>query len=398
MTSELKADKERLYTLQATHVMGTYPPSPLMLVKGSGAKVWDVDGREFLDFGVGISVCNLGHCHPHVTEAICRQAGELVHVSNLYMNANQPYLAGLIARHSFGGRVFFCNSGAEANEGMIKFARKWGNPRGKYEIVAMDDSFHGRTLATLAATGRAKYRAGFQPDVAGFVHVPFNDLEAVKRACTEKTCAVLLEPVQGEGGVIPARPDYLAGVREFCDANELLLLFDEVQCGMGRTTKYFAYQHYGVEPDAMSLAKALANGFPLGAFEVRQAYAEVLPPGTHATTFGGSPLACAAGIAVFEALENENILAHAETIAGHLWQRLAQLKQKHTCIAEVRGLGLMVGIVVDADVPTIVASAREKGLLVLGAGENVLRLLPPLTASEAEVDHAVAILHAVIPS
>lgn len=392
----MKASKDELMKLQNEYVMGTYSPE-MMLIKGQGCKLWDAEGREYLDFGAGISVCNLGHCHPHVTEAIRHQAGQLVHVSNLYFNPNQPYLASLVARHSFGGRVFFCNSGAEANEGMIKFARKCGHEQGRYEIIAMEDSFHGRTLATLAATGRAKYRNGFQPDVEGFVHVPFNDVEAVRAAYRDKTCAVLIEPVQGEGGVIPAKKAFLEAVREFCDENGILLLFDEVQCGMGRTTKLFAYQHYDVEPDAMAMAKALANGFPLGAFEVRQKYAATLPPGTHATTFGGSPLACAAGIAVFEALEQDNILARAESAAAHLWERLEQLKEKHTCIKQVRGLGLMIGIVIDGDAAAVVKAAREKGLVVLTAGEGVLRLLPPLIVSEQEIDQAVGILHEVIP-
>jgi predicted acetylornithine/succinylornithine family transaminase len=392
----MKASASELLKLQQSYVMGTYTPE-LLLVKGQGAKLWDTGNREFLDFGSGISVCNLGHCHPHVTAAIRRQAGELVHVSNLYMNPNQPFLAGMIACHTFGGRVFFCNSGAEANEGMIKFARKWGSEAGKYEIVAMEDSFHGRTLATLAATGRAKYRKGFQPDVQGFVHVPFNDIDAVREACGEKTCAVLVEPVQGEGGVVPATPDFLQQVRKLCDERGILLLFDEVQCGMGRTTKFFAYQHYGVEPDAMAMAKALANGYPLGAFEVRQEHAHILGPGTHASTFGGSPLACAAGIAVFEVFEQQDILGHATAVAAYLWQRLGQLKEKHTCIKEVRGLGLMVGIVTDTDVNAVIAAARKKGLIVLSAGEGVVRLLPPLIVSKQEIDQAVAVLHQVLP-
>ena len=391
------ATKKTLLDLQSQWVMGTYAPE-IMLVKGAGAKVWDIDGREYLDFASGISVCNLGHCHPRVTEAIQKQAAQLVHVSNLYMNPNQPYLASLIAKHSFGGRVFFCNSGAEANEGMIKFARKWGNSKGKYEIVTMEDSFHGRTLATLAATGRAKYRQGFQPDTQGFTHVPFNDLHALKAACTAKTCAVMLEPVQGEGGIIPVNAGFLKSVREFCDENDMLLLFDEVQCGMGRTGKFFGYQHYGVEPDAMSMAKALANGYPLGAFEVQQKYADVLPPGTHATTFGGSPLACAAGIAVFETFEQDHILDHAESAAAYLWEKLEDLKDTHACVKKIRGLGLMVGIVMDAELPPILAAAKAKGLLALSAGEGVLRLLPPLIISHADIDQAVAVLDEVIPA
>ncbi len=392
--------RQELLDLHACHVMGTYFPSELLLVRGQGARLWEADGREFLDFAAGISVCNLGHCHPRVTAAIARQAGELVHVSNLFMNPNQPILASLVAGHSFGGRVFFCNSGAEANEGMIKFARKWGHEAGRHEIVCMDDSFHGRTLATLAATGRAKYRKGFQPDVEGFVHVPFNDIEALAKACGERTCAVLLEPVQGEGGVVPAELDYLRAVRQFCDDRQLLLLIDEVQCGMGRTGKYFAYQHYGIEPDAMSMAKALGNGFPLGALEVQQRHAAVLSPGTHATTFGGSALACAAGIAVFEAMEAENVLANVDAVGAYLRAALDKMRNTHPCIGLVRGLGLMIGVLLDpqlVEVATVVAAARAQGLLVLSAGENVLRLLPPLTIGTAEVDQAVTILDRVLP-
>ena len=389
--------EHELLELQSEFVLGTYSPE-LMLVEGDMSWVTDGSGRRFLDFAVGISVCNLGHCHPHVTAAIQRQAAKLVHVSNLYYNENQPRLAALIAKHSFGGKVFFCNSGAEANEGLIKLARRWGHERGRYEVICMEDSFHGRTLATLAATGRAKYRKGFQPDVDGFVHVPFNDLSAVRKAVGSKTAAVLLEPVQGEGGIIPATQLFMEGVRALCDEKGILLLFDEVQCGMGRTGHYFAHQAYGVEPDAMSMAKALANGMSLGAFEVQQCLGEVLPPGTHASTFGGNPLACAAGIAVFETFEREHVLENCRAMAARLWAGLEALRQRHPCIQEVRGAGLMVGVDLDRPVKDMVAAARDKGLLVLSAGETVLRLLPPLTVQEAEVDQALDILGQVLVS
>ena len=267
---------DKLMEQYGGHVLGTYAPA-MLIERGAMAHVWDAAGRKYLDFASGISVCNLGHCHPRVTEAIQRQAARLVHVSNLFYNENQPRLAALIAKHSFGGRVFFCNSGAEANEGMIKFARKWGHDQGRHQIICMEESFHGRTLATLAATGRAKYRKGFAPDVQGFVHVPFNDIEAVKAATNSQTVAVLLEPVQGEGGIRAATKEFMLAVREFCTERGLLLLMDEVQCGMGRTGRMFAHQHYGVEPDAMTLAKALGNGFPIGALVVQQKYHDVLP-------------------------------------------------------------------------------------------------------------------------
>lgn len=389
-----ESDYDSLMALQRNHVLGTYSPE-LVIVRGSGSWVWDSEGRRFLDFGTGISVCNLGHCHPHVTGAIQEQAGKLVHVSNLYFNENQPRLAALISQHSFGGKVFFCNSGAEANEGLIKLARKWGHDQGRHEIVCMNDSFHGRTLATLAATGREKYRKGFAPDMEGFRFAPFNDLQAVRGALSEKTVAIMVEPVQGEGGVVPAKPEFLKGLRELCDEHNLLLLFDEVQCGMGRTGTFFAHQQYDVEPDAMSMAKALGNGFPMGAFEVRNEYAEVLTPGTHASTFGGTPLACAAGIAVFEAFERESVLQNCKSAAQVLWGHLETLKARHSFVREVRGLGLMIGIDLTCPVKDIVTACREKGLLVLSAGETVLRLLPALTVSTAEIEQAVGILQDV---
>ncbi len=390
-----KSEIDQVMTLQSRHVLGTYSPE-VMFVRGEGSWLWDAQGRKYLDLATGISVCNLGHCHPRVTAAIQRQAAKLLHVSNLYYNENQPRLAAQIAKHSFGGRVFFCNSGAEANEGLIKFARKWGHESGRHEIVCMTDSFHGRTLATLAATGRSKYRAGFAPDMPGFRFVPFNDLPALEEAIGPRTVAVLLEPVQGEGGVVPAKRDYLRGVRELCDARDLLLLFDEVQCGMGRTGLFFAHQHFGVIPDAMSLAKALGNGMPMGAFEVQDKYAGVLPPGTHASTFGGTPLACAAGIAVFDAFEQDGILEHAATVADRLWNGLDKLKREHACIREIRGMGLMVGIDMTVPVKEMVAECTRNGLLVLSAGETVLRLLPALTIGREEVDLGVKIIDGAI--
>jgi acetylornithine/N-succinyldiaminopimelate aminotransferase len=397
MRDSRKISKENLFAFHRDHVMSTYFPTDLIITRGAMSRLWDIDGNEYLDFTSGISVCNLGHCHPRVTEAIQRQAATLVHVSNLFMNENQPRLAALLSSCSFGGKVFFCNSGAEANEGMIKFARRWGNAQGgKYEIICMQDSFHGRTLATLAATGRAKYRKGFEPDTAGFVHVPFNSLAALEQAITPRTAAVLLEPIQGEGGVIPADPDYLRAVRELCDEKKVLLLFDEVQCGMGRTGRYFAYQHYGVEPDAMSMAKALANGFPLGALEVRNEYASVLEPGTHASTFGGNPLACAAGIAVFETIADEAILESATKMAARLWNELHALQEKHGTITQIRGVGLMIGVVCTRPAKEIVAAARQRGLLILTAGEDVVRLLPPLTIDEDDIAEAIAVLDEVL--
>ncbi|OPZ24781.1 MAG: Succinylornithine transaminase/acetylornithine aminotransferase [Lentisphaerae bacterium ADurb.BinA184] len=385
-------NRQEILDLHDAYVMHTYFPADLVLVRGAMSRVWDANGVAYLDFSSGISVCNLGHCHPRVTEAIQRQAATLVHVSNLFLHPNQPRLAAQLAAMTMGGRVFFCNSGAEANEGLIKFARRWGHERGRYEIIAMQDSFHGRTLATLAATGRDKYRKGFQPDLAGFTHVPFNSLEAAAAAVNERTAAILLEPIQGEGGVIPADPAYLAGIRRLCDERGILLLFDEVQCGMGRTGSLFAYQHYGVEPDGFSMAKALGNGFPIGAIQVRQAHKDALPAGTHASTFGGNPLACAAALAVLETFGREDVLGNCRRMAARLWQRLHALKAAHPAITEIRGVGLMIGIVVNRPVKELKAAAQARRLLILTAGENVLRLLPPLTIDEAGIDEAADIL------
>ena len=388
--------QEELLDLQKRYVLGTYAPE-LMLVRGAMSHVWDHAGNRYLDFTTGISVCNLGHCHPRVPEPMHRQAATLVHVSNLYFNENQPRLAAMIARHSFEGRVFFANSGAEANEGMIKFARRWGHEQNRCEIICMDDSFHGRTLATLAATGRAKYRQGFQPDMEGFRHVPFNDLDAVAEAINDSTAAVLLEPIQGEGGVIPATPEFLRGVRRLCDEHGILLLFDEVQCGMGRTGHYFAHQAVPeAVPDAMALAKALGNGTSIGAFEVAPQHADVLVPGTHASTFGGNPLACAAGIAVFESFEQDDILQNCRHMSTRLWDGLQELGNQHDSVKEVRGAGLMIGIDTDRPVKPLIAAARDHGLLILPAGETVLRLLPPLTVQAREVDQALEILDRIL--
>lgn len=390
--------KEELLKMNSEHVLETYGRDTIM-VRGQGAYLEDIDGNRYLDFTSGIGVCNLGHCHPAVTAAIREQAGKLVHVSNLFYNENQPQLAALVASHSFGGHVFFANSGAEANEGQIKFARRWGSMHGgKYEVVCMDNSFHGRTLATLAATGRAKYRAGFQPDMPGFTFADFNDLDSVRAKIGPQTAAVLVEPVQGEGGVIPAAPDFLTGLRSLCDEKGILLMLDEVQCGMGRTGRCFAYQHYGIIPDSMSMAKALGNGIPLAAFEVRQGYESVLPPGTHASTFGGTPLACAAGIAVFNTFDKDDIPGNAERMGTYLREKLGALKAKYPCIREVRGLGCMIGVDVGDSRKDILAACRALNFLVLSAGESVVRMMPPLIIGKKEADEALALFEKALAS
>jgi predicted acetylornithine/succinylornithine family transaminase len=377
--------------LHKKFVLPTYAPG-LLFVKGSGTWLWDETGKKYLDFASGIAVCSLGHCHPAITEAIKAQSEKLVHISNLYYNENQPQLAEQLIKKSYAGKVFFANSGAEANEGMIKLARKNGSESNKNEIIVMEESFHGRTLATLSATGRSKYREGFAPDMPGFHHVPFNDIKALENAITEKTCAILIEPIQGEGGVYPATREFLSQARELCDKHNLLLMFDEVQSGMGRTGEYFAWQKYGVEPDVFSLAKALGNGFPIGAFVVKDKYKDVLGVGSHASTFGGTPLACAAALAVIKTIDKENILDNCNKQSKKIITGLNKLKEKYSMIEEIRGSGLMLGAVLNRDASGIRKTAEELGLLVLTAGEKVLRLLPPLNVKDEEIDIALNIL------
>lgn len=382
---------DKIREMQSEYLLPTYAPY-LLFIKGDGSYLWDDEGNKYLDFAAGIAVCSLGHCHPAVTKAISDQAGKLVHVSNLYMNENQPKLAKKLVENCFPGFAFFANSGAEANEGMIKFARKYGSQKGKSEIIAMEDSFHGRTLATLAATGRSKYREGFAPDMPGFSHVPFNNIEAVREAISDKTCAIIVEPIQGEGGVVPAKVQYLQALRTLCDEKDILLLFDEVQCGVGRSGAFCAFQQYNVEPDVVSFAKALGNGFPIGAFVVKEKYKDVLGVGSHATTFGGTPLACAAALAVLDTIEKEDILAQCSSSSQYLFSELNKLKMKFTSICEIRGCGLMIGIVLDRPAGRVMTLTAEKRLLTLTAGENVLRLLPPLNITKDEIDKAISII------
>ena len=381
------AAKERF----AKFVVPTYAPGK-MFVRGQGVRLWDDEGNEYLDFASGISVCNLGHCNERVTRAIQKQCGELVHISNLYMNDLMPRLAEKLATASGmpDAMLFFANSGAEANEGMIKLARKYGNQTGRNTIISMDNSFHGRTLATLAATGRAKYRHGFEPDMPGFKQVPFNDFEALEKAVTPDVCAIMLEMVQGEGGIYPADTDYLKKVRALCDEKDILMLCDEVQCGMGRLGTRFAFQSFGVIPDALSMAKAIANGLPMGGFMARKKFAELLVPGTHASTFGGTPLACAAALAVQEAFDEDGILENTITVGNYIMEKLAEFAKQYDFVKGVRGRGLMIGLVLDRPAGPLSAILMQKKLVTLTAGETVLRLLPPLTVTKADADTAIA--------
>ncbi len=379
------------------YVLATYSRSPLCLVKGKGSKVWDLEGKEYLDFFPGWAVSGLGHCHPDVVNAIKNQARKLLHIPNNYYGLKQAQLAQKIASRSFDGRVFFCNSGAEAMESAIKFARKFGSGSGRYEMITMDRSFHGRTLATLTATGQEKFHKGFEPLPEGFKQVPFNDFEALKQAVGPKTIAIAFELIQGEGGIRVADQAYVRKVRSLCDEKKMLLVFDEVQTGMGRTGKWFAFQHYGVEPDLMALAKSLGNGVPIGALVVnRKIKEEVLTPGMHASTYGGNPLVAAAGLAVFKAIEKGKLLQNAEEMGAYLRSKLSVLKEKYSSmIQEIRGIGLMLGLELSGPGVQMVTAAREKGLLINCTQERVLRIMPAMTVTKRQIDRGIRILDQV---
>ncbi|MBI2370926.1 MAG: acetylornithine transaminase [Deltaproteobacteria bacterium] len=380
------------------HIANTYGRQPVVLTRGEGCRVWDAAGRSYLDFVAGIAVVGLGHCHPKVTAAITAQAQRLVHTSNLYYTEPQVELAALLTRHSFADRVFFCNSGAEANEAAIKLARKWAKAhRGPdcYEIITMEHSFHGRTLATVTATGQAKYQQGFEPLMPGFRYAPFNDLRALEAALAPQTCAIMVEPIQGEGGVNVPAPDYLKGVRGLCDRRGLLLILDEVQTGLGRTGRLFAHEHFGITPDIMTLAKSIANGLPLGAMLATDAAASAFTPGSHASTFGGNPVACAAGVVVLKQLLEEGLLEHSRKMGEYFLGRLQELRGRHSLVRDVRGKGLMLGLELEVEAKTVVARALERGFLVNNCTDHVLRFVPPLVVTEAEVDALVAALDAI---
>ena len=374
------------------HVMETYTRLPVAFASGRGAELVATDGTEYLDALSGIAVCNLGHAHPAVTEALCAQAGQLVHTSNLYGVPLQEEVAGELARLSGLGRVFFGNSGAEANEAAIKLARRYGHDQGveRPEIVVMQGSFHGRSLATLTATGNRKAQAGFEPLVPGFKRVPYNDLEAVERVASEATVAVLVEPIQGEGGVVVPDEGYLAGLRRICDERGWLLMLDEVQTGVGRTGAWFAYQHTGIRPDVVTLAKALGNGVPVGAMLATEAAAAPMGPGSHAATFGGNPLAMAAVRAVLGTMAEEDLVQQAADTGAYLHRRLAETVGQREAVRVIRGQGLMIGIEVDGDLSGLVTRALEHHLLINVTAGNVVRLLPPLILGREQAERLVA--------
>jgi acetylornithine/N-succinyldiaminopimelate aminotransferase len=379
-------------------VAKTYARTPLALVKGRGVKVWDADGKEYLDFLAGIAVNSFGHCHPAIVKAIKQQAQTLMHVSNLYHMQPQSELARELCRNSFADRVFFCNSGAEANEAAFKLARRYGQEKlgGKYEIISTHNSFHGRTLATLTATGQEKVRAGYDPLPAGFRQVPYNKLDAMEAAIDEKkTVAILIEPIQAEGGVIVPNETYMLGLREICDQRRILLIFDEVQTGMGRTGKLFGYENFGVKPDIMTLAKALGGGLPLGAMLAREEVANSFGPGSHASTFGGNPVACAAGLAVMQLLKS-GALKNCVQMGKYFVKGLEALKKRFPFIREIRGKGLLIGVELEMEGSKIVDACMLEGLLMNCTAAKVLRFVPPLTIKKNEIDRGLSILEKVL--
>ena len=378
--------------------MPTYIHTDVVFVKGEGVAIWDVEGNEYLDFFPGWAVSGLGHCHKKVVEAIRRQAGRILHVSNNYYSELQADLAELIVKHSFKGKCFFGNSGAEANECAIKLARKYGSKSGRYEIITMDKSFHGRTIATLTATGQKKVKDGFYPLLDGFKTVPFNDIEAIQEAMTDKTVAILLEPIQGEGGINVADASYMKEMRRICDKHDMLLILDEIQTGMGRTGEMFCYKHYGIEPDIMTLAKSLGGGVPIGAAIAAQRVSDTLTPSSHASTFGGSPLVCAAAIATFEAIEEENLLENARNVGLYLEKELQKLQREFTIIAKIKGMGLMRGIELSVDGAKVFQECFKRKLLINCTQGNILRIMPPLTVCDRDIDRAVGILKEALQS
>ncbi|MGB8992533.1 MAG: acetylornithine transaminase [Desulfobaccales bacterium] len=376
-------------------VMNTYGRQPLVLVKGAGCRVWDDAGKEYLDFVAGLAVCNLGHAHPDVAAAAAAQLTQLVHVSNIYYTTPMVELAEELVRLSFADRVFFANSGAEVNEGAIKLARRYSRDRfgeGRHRIICTENSFHGRTFGALSATGQSKFWQGFDPLLPGFIFVPFNDLEAVARAVDDSVCAVMLEPVQGEGGVCLPSPDYFTGLRQLCNDKSLLLILDEIQAGLGRTGKLFAHEHFGFTPDIMTLAKGIANGLPMGALLATEDVARAFVPGTHASTFGAGPVIAAAAKAALSHLSNPDFLAAVRTRGDYVQKGLLELNRQFPVIKEVRGLGLMWGLELTQEGAPVVTACRERGLLINCTQGNVIRLLPPLVVLPFEIDRALAIL------
>ncbi|MEN3370021.1 MAG: acetylornithine/N-succinyldiaminopimelate aminotransferase [Verrucomicrobiota bacterium] len=398
------------------NVIPSYARFDLALDHGEGSYVWDVAGKRYLDLGGGIAVCSLGHANPEITDALLEQSRKLLHVSNLYFTKPQAQLAEALVRMMGPGRCFFCNSGAEANEGLFKLARKFGHDQGRYEVISADGSFHGRTLAGIAATGQEKVKKGFEPMMAGFRQVPFNDLDAMRAAVTPETAAILIEAIQGESGITPATAEYLLGLRQLCDEKNILLLLDEVQAGHFRTGRFQSWQRilenvpvaHTFSPDAVSMAKSLGGGFPIGAFWVREKYADLLSPGTHATTFGGTPLGCAVALKILEVIERDQLAANAEQLGHFMRGELERLIRKFpSVLKEVRGFGLMIGLEFRADAPgfrgsektpaiQVVDRLHEAGVLTVPAATSVVRLLPALNLTRPEAMEGLRAIEVVV--
>ncbi|MCX7965858.1 MAG: aspartate aminotransferase family protein [Syntrophorhabdaceae bacterium] len=371
------------------YLANTYNRFPIVVTKGEGCWVWDLNGRRYLDFLSGIAVCNLGHAHKNVVEGVVQQAHKLFHISNLFYIEPQIKAAELLCKHSFGDKVFFCNSGAEANEAAIKLARryswiKYGEDR--YEIIVMENSFHGRTIATLTATGQKKFHEGFQPLLEGFRYCEFNDIDALKGCINSKTCAIMLELVQSEGGIYVADKEYIKELRKIADENDILLIFDEIQTGMGRTGRFFGYEHFHIEPDIMTLAKALGNGFPVGSMIAKEHVMDAFVPGTHASTFGGNPLAMSAVLATINTLIDDGVIKNCEKMGMYLREGLKRLKEKFSIITDIRGLGLIIGMELSINGDEILKEFMKEGIIINCTKGNILRLLPPLIITEEEID------------
>ena len=390
-----------IIALDKKYFMNTFGDRlPVCFVKGEGMKLWDTEGKVYYDFLAGIAVNALGHSHPAIVKAITEQSQKFIHCSNYYYIEPQAKLAQLIVENSCCDKVFFANSGAEANEGAIKLARLYFRKKGvpeKFEIITLEKSFHGRTLATLAATGQEKYQKNYSPLTPKFLSVPINDINALERAITKYTCAVMLEPIQGESGVNPANKDYIRQVRELCDRKEIILIFDEVQCGLGRTGKLFGYEHFDVEPDIFTLAKALGGGFPIGALCAKEPFASAFEPGDHGSTFGGNPLACNTAYAALSTIINENLCENSAVMGEYLLTTLNQLKEKYNFIKEVRGKGLMVGVEFSSPIAQEVKiKCMEQGFLIGSVGNNIIRMLPPLIITKKEIDLYISTLDSIL--
>jgi len=388
----MKMNKEEIIKNYNEYVVPSYKKQDIIFVKGNGSYLWDIDGKKYIDFFPGWAVSGLGHCHPEIVKNIKKQVEILIHLSNNYYHPWQALLAKKLSEISFGGKVFFCNSGAEANEAAIKLARLYGRKNGRYKIISMENSFHGRTLATVTMTGQRKYNELFEPLPSGFLYAKFNDFPDLLNKIDDKVVAIILELIQGEGGINVIDENYLKDVKKLCEEKDILLIFDEVQTGFGRTGKLFAYQIFGIEPDIMTLAKTLGGGFPVGAMIAKKEIADLMSPGTHASTFGGSPLACASCLAVLEVIEKENLLENVKIMGEYLREKLEELKKEFKVIKKIKGLGLMLAMELEKNGSQLVKICAENGLLINCTHENVIRIMPAINVKKEEIDEGIEIL------